>query len=89
MLYIAFKQQNGNLEHQLIRKTLIEADSLNNAKLQATRLVKNDARLSLWHAQSPTSRWSPVTERNGKQFVRKTFDRYHRLKLYPVYIMHL
>ena len=73
LLYITFKQQDGNFDHRLIQKMPIEADSLSKTKLQATRLVKNDARFSQWHAQSLTSRWSPVIEKNGKRFVRKTF----------------
>ena len=73
VLYIAFEQRNGNLEFHLIRKIPIEADALNKAKLQATRLVKNDARFSPWHAQNPTSRWSSIIEKNGMRFTRKTF----------------
>ena len=73
ILYISFKQRDGSLEHRLIQKIPIKADSLSKAKLQATRLVKNDARLSQWQALNPTSRWSPIIETNGRRFVRKTF----------------
>lgn len=73
MFYITFKQQDGNLDHQLIRKTPVEVDSLSKAKLQTTRIVKEDPRFSQWHVLNPTSRWGPVIEQNGDRFARKAF----------------
>ena len=73
MLYITFKQRDGSLDHQLIRKIPVEADSLSKAKLQTTRLIKKDPRFSQWHTLNPTSRWSPLIEENRDRFVRKVF----------------
>ena len=50
MLYLVFERQDGKLGHRLLRKTPIEADTLNAAKAQTTRLVKKDERMSAWVA---------------------------------------
>ena len=73
MLYLVFERQDGKLGHRLLRKTPIEADTLNAAKAQTTRLVKKDERMSAWVALDSAVRWSPVITENGKRFVRKTF----------------
>ena len=66
MLYLVFERQDGKLGHRFLRKTPIEADTLNAAKAQTTRLAD-------WVARDSAVRWSPVITENGKRFVRKTF----------------
>lgn len=72
-LYLAFERKDGRLGHRLITSSQIQADNLNTAKAQVSRICKNNEVMVDWRAQDPTSRWSPVIEEGDRQFVRKTF----------------
>ncbi len=72
-LYLAFERKDGRLGHRIITSSQIQADNLNTAKAQVSRICKNNEVMADWRAQDPTSRWSPVIEEGDRQFVRKTF----------------
>ena len=72
-LYLAFERKDGRPGHRIITSSQIQADNLNTAKAQVSRICKNNEVMADWRAQDPTSRWSPVIEEGDRQFVRKTF----------------
>lgn len=72
-VYVAFKRGDGEIGKRHVCNTELKAQTLNEAKAQATRVFKNHSDMSKWYHLDKTSKWGGVVKDDEGVFARRKF----------------